>query len=193
MNILVSGKGVDIGDSLKTHVEHHVQETMEKYIDRVTSVHVVISKESHRFRADIHGNLGTHAGMVVKAHALGDDVYATFDAALEKVGKQLRRYKRKITNHHKHATSTDADLAGMKYVLPHDIGEHEDESGVSSLVIAEKTTAVERLSVSQAVMKMDLQDLPALLFFNAAHGRINVVYRRHDGNISWVDPGDKAA
>ncbi len=194
MKIEVSGKGVDIGESLRTHVQQHVEDVITKYSDRVTSVHVIISKESHRFRADIHGNLGTHAGMVVKSSALGDDVYATFEAALEKVGKQLRRYKRKITNHHKQSMGgAEVDIGGTKYVLPSDVGEHEDESKVSSLVIVEKPTSVERLSVSQAVMKMDLQDLPAVLFYNAAHGRINVVYRREDGNISWVDPGDKAA
>jgi ribosomal subunit interface protein len=193
MKIEVSGKGVAIGESLKTHVEQHVEETITKYIDRVTSVHVVVAKEAHRFRVDIHGALGTHAGLVVKSSALGDDVYATFDAALEKVGKQLRRYKRKITNHHKQSMGgAEVDFAGTKYVLPSDVGEHEDDSKVSSLVIAEKPETVEHLSVSQAVMKMDLLDLPALLFFNAAHGRINVVYRRVDGNISWVDPGKAA-
>src|SRR5437868_5605597 len=101
MQISVSGKGVDIGESLRRHVESHLEQGITKYIDRVTSAQAVISKESHRFRIDIHGNLGTHAGMVVRASALGDDVYAAFDSALEKVGKQLRRYKRKISNHHK--------------------------------------------------------------------------------------------
>lgn len=192
MQIQVSGKGVDIGESLRNYVTGKAEEAITKYIDRVTSVHVVVSKESHRFRVDINGNLGTHAGLVVKSQALGDDVYATFDGALDKIEKQLRRYKRKISNHHKYAEASDSP-AGKKYVLPANFGEEEDESKLSAVVIAEKPTAIDTLTVSQAVMKMDLQDLPAVMFYNKSNGRLNVVYRRVDGNISWVDPTEKAA
>ena len=105
---------------------------------------------------------------------------------LEKVAKQLRRYKRKMTNHHKE-TSEEQIVKAMKFVLPPQTGE-EDEDKQAGLIIAEKATEIEKLTVSQAVMKMDLQHLPALMFFNRANGRLNVVYRRDDGNISWVDP-----
>jgi hypothetical protein len=144
---------------------------------------------------DITGNLGTHSGLVVRSRGDQDDVYAAFDVALEKKSKQLRRYKRKITNHHKTESVPDVIPVkqGRKYTLKPDAGEHEDEDKALGLVIAEKPTAIETLTVSQAVMKMDLQDLPALMFFNSAHGGLNVVYRRNDGNISWVDPESKAA
>ncbi len=190
MQIHVSGKGVEVGESLRGHIEQQIAEHVSKYIDRVTSVQVVVSREAHLFRVDITGNLGTHAGMVVRARGETSDVYAAFDAALDKVSKQLRRYKRKLTNHHKN--HDEAPVRAMKYVLPPEAGEHEDDRQ-AGLVIAEKPTEIETLTVSQAVMKMDLQDLPALMFFNKAHGGLNVVYRRADGNISWVDPEGQAA
>lgn len=197
MQIQVSGKGVDVGESLRSHIEQHLEQGVNKYIDRMTSAHAVISKESHRFRIDLHGNLGTHAGQVVKSSALGDDVYAAFDAALAKIEKQLRRYKRKLTNHHKlsmgGAEAQWQPVRGRKYVLTPEAGESEEAELPKAAVIAEKSTDIETLTVTEAVMRMDLLDLPALMFYNSASKRLNVVYRRADGNISWVDPEDKAA
>ncbi|MEQ1704846.1 MAG: ribosome-associated translation inhibitor RaiA [Rickettsiales bacterium] len=195
MKISVSGKGVDVGTSLQSHIENQIEEHVKKYIDRVTSIHVVISREAHLFRVDITGNIGTHAGLVVRGRGALEDVYAAFDEALEKISKQLRRYKRKITNHHKNTHEQQADIirnVGMKYVISPDSGEHDDDKQ-PGLIIAEKPTDIETMTVSEAVMKMDLQDLPAVMFFNSAHGRLNVVYKRVDGNISWVDPTDRAA
>lgn len=195
MQINVSGKGVDVGESLRSHIGSQLEEHVTKYIDRVTSITVVVSREAHMFRVDITGNLGTHSGLVVRSRGESEEVYAAFDDSLQKVSKQLRRYKRKITNHHKTAETTPEQPVkqGKKYTLPADAGEHEDEDKEKGVVIAEKATAIETLTVRQAVMKMDLQDLPALMFFNSKHGGLNVVYRRNDGNISWVDPESKAA
>lgn len=190
MQISVSGKGVDVGEALRTHIENQLEEHVSKYIDRVTSVHVVVSREAHLMRVDVSANLGTHAGLTAKSRGESEDVYAAFDQALHKIAKQLRRYKRKLTNHHKGGEGSH--VRGTKYVLPPEAGEHEEDNH-SGLVIAETPTRIETLTVSEAVMKMDLQDLPALMFFNSAHGRLNVVYRRSDGNISWVDPEGKAA
>lgn len=192
MQIQVSGKGVEIGESFKAHVQTHVDEHVNKYIDRVNNIQIVASKEAHMLRVDITGNVGTHAGFVVRARGEAGDVYAAFDIALEKLSKQLRRYKRKITDHQKEG-NLDAmpQVSATKRVLAPSAGEADE--GAAALVIAEKPTAIETLTVSQAVMKMDLQHLPALMFFNKAHGQINVVYRREDGNISWVDPQSVAA
>jgi len=195
MQISVSGKGVDVGSALQSHIEAQVEEHVKKYIDRVTSIGVVIAREAHLFRVDITGNLGTHSGLVVRGRAAMEDVYAAFDDALEKVSKQLRRYKRKITNHHNMTHEEQAAIArniGTKYVISSDAGEHEEEKQ-AGLIIAEKPTDIETMTVSAAVMKMDLQDLPAVMFYNSGNGRLNVVYRRVDGNISWVDPSEKAA
>lgn len=198
MQISVAGKGVDVGEALRTHIEDQMEEHVSKYIDRITNIHVVVSREAHLFRVDITGNLGTHSGLVVRSRGQQEDVYAAFDEALEKTSKQLRRYKRKLTNHHKGNGGEEERpetprAKGKKYTLKPETGEHDDDK-YSSLVIAEKPTVIDTMTVSEAVMKMDLQDLPALMFFNSAHGRLNVVYRRGDGNISWVDPeGIKAA
>jgi ribosomal subunit interface protein len=196
MQVLVSGKGVEVGESLRTHVEAQIEEHVKKYIDRVTSVQVVVSREAHLFRVDITGNLGTHSGLVVRGRGEANDVYAAFDDSLEKISKQLRRYKRKITNHHKKYEDepvSSKPVGGVKYVLTPQAGEQDDDKS-SGIIIAEKPTEIGTMTVSEAVMKMDLQDLPALMFFNSAHGRLNVVYRRTDGNISWVDPeASKAA
>lgn len=194
MQINVSGKGVEVGESLRGHIEAQVAEHVTKYIDRISNMSAVVSREAHMFRVDITGNLGTHAGMVIRSRGESDDVYAAFDLSLEKMSKQLRRYKRKITNHHKHVTDdvVAGSIRATKYVISPQTGEEDDDKS-AGLVIAEKPTDIETLTVSQAVMKMDLQDLPALMFFNSAHGGLNVVYRRADGNISWVDPEGKAA
>jgi len=195
MKIMISGKQISVGESLQAHVENRLEQGVNKYLDRVTSVNVVIAKEGHSFKVDINGNTGTASGIVIKSSAVADDVYVCFDAAAEKIEKQLRRYKRRLTNHHKHTHPDDialpAIVSAKKYVLqPED---ETDSQADSPIVIAEKATGVETLTVSEAVMKMDLADLPALMFFNSASGRMNVVYRRVDGNISWVDPEDKAA
>ena len=141
------------------------------------------------------GNLGTHSGIVVRSRGEAGDAHSAFDAALEKISKQLRRYKRKLTNHHKvvgEIAPAIPHAKGKKYTLKPETGEQEDNKH-ASLIIAEQPTDIDTMTVSEAVMKMDLQDLPALMFFNSAHGRLNVVYRRIDGNIAWVDPDSKAA
>lgn len=191
MQINVSGKQVDVGESLRSYVEKRLQDGVSKYLDRVTQAEVVISREAHNFRADIVLNTGTHSGVVVKGRGDAADAHAAFDGASERIEKQLRRYKRRLTDHHKSARGDDlaaeVESRATKYVLAN----HADEAEVTEeapLIIAEKATSVEWLTVSEAVMRMDLADLPALMFFNKANGRLNTVYRRADGNISWVDP-----
>lgn len=197
MQIKVSGKQVDVGDALRTHVENRLSGSIPKYLDRVTQCEVVISREAHQFRADIVLNPGTHANFMIKGRAAAVDAHAAFDAAAEKIEKQLRRYKRRLTDHHKNNRNEEALLSkaqghAVKYVLA-TRPEEEEVSDEAPLIIAEKPTSVEELTVSEAVMQMDLEDLPALMFINKANGRLNTVYRRADGNISWVDPAKEAA
>lgn len=198
MQLNISGRHVDLGESFRTHAEARLQDGVNKYLDRVTKVEVVVSKESHLFRVDIHGNTGTHSHVVVNSKGASTDVYAAFDQAAERLEKQLRRYKRRLTNHHgikdaKAIAELSSHVRAKKYVLKPEDDHRELEDEGAPVVIAEKPTEIETLTVSQAVMKMDLSDLPALLFVNSAHGRINVIYRRIDGNISWVDPEGVAA
>lgn len=196
MQVTVSGKGIDVGDALRAHIEARLEERVNKYLDRVPSVNVIISRESHMFRADIHGNTGTHSNVMIKSHDENDDVYAAFDGACEKIEKQLRRYKRRLTSHHKgEAVSPEREellFRATKYVLEDHAEDKIESVEDAPVVIAEKTADLEKLTVSAAVMKMDLADLPALMFINASNGRLNVVYRRRDGNISWVDPVTQA-
>lgn len=196
MQFHISGRHVDLGDAFRTHAEGRLSDGVQKYLDRMTKVDVVVSKESHLFRVDIHGNTGTHSHVTVNSKGNATDVYAAFDQAADRLEKQLRRYKRRLSNHHIGESEKRERLkafTGKKYVLrPEDETAELAEEGAPA-VIAEKATEIETLTVSEAVMKMDLRDLPALMFFNSAHGRINIVYRRTDGNISWVDPEGIAA
>lgn len=194
MQFHISGRHVDLGEAFQAHVEKRLTDGLSKYLDRIVSVDVVVSKEAHhQFRVDIHGNTGTHSGIVLKSQGNANEVYAAFDDAATKVEKQLRRYKRRLTDHHAHDKNAARALNARKYVLkPEDDSAELDEKG-APVVVAEKPTNIQTLTVSQAVMKMDLADLPALMFFNAGNGRVNVVYRRLDGNISWVDPEEAAA
>lgn len=191
MQITVSGKHMDVGQSLTDHVNQKIAEGVSKYLDRVTDVTVVFSKEAHLFRADVLVNTGTHTGITIKGQAQLPDVYAAFDAAADKIEKQLRRYKRKLKNHHKDVLKDYEPTMAKKYVLADDQEKPAAEEE-APLIIAEKTTSIDALTVSEAVMRMDLANLPALLFYNSVHGGLNVVYRREDGNISWVDPGVEA-
>src|ERR1700679_3158466 len=113
MKLMISGKHIDIGESLHAHIESRLEEGVQKYLDRVTSVKVVITKEAHRFKVDINGNTGTSSGIVIKSSATADDVYACFDAAAEKIEKQLRRYKRRLTNPHKRQAQEQAMPAAV--------------------------------------------------------------------------------
>jgi len=193
MQLHISGRHVDLGAAFQEHVEKRLQEGLSKYLDRIVSLDVVVSKEAHhQFRVDIHGNTGTHSGIILKSQGGANEIYAAFDDAATKAEKQLRRYKRRLKGHHA-ATAETRAMTARKYVLKPESHEDElDEKG-APVVVAEKATNIETLSVSDAVMKMDLAALPALMFFNAGSGRINVVYRREDGNISWVDPEGIAA
>lgn len=194
MQLHISGRHVDLGESFQQHVEARLSEGLSKYLDRIVSMDVVVSKEAHhQFRVDIHGNTGTHAGLILKSQGNAADLYAAFDDAATKVEKQLRRYKRRLKDHHANDRESARTLNARKYVLRPEADSEELEAKGAPVVVAEKSTNIQTLTVSEAVMKMDLADLPALMFFNAGSGRVNVVYRRVDGNISWVDPEEVAA
>lgn len=192
MQISVSGKQLDVGAALKEYVESELTERVNKYFEDAISADVVFTKERHLFCVDILVNEGTGTNVLIKSQAKADEPHSAFDLAAEKVDKQLRRYKRRLKDHHKRKVSQALDLehmAATKYVLS-SREEDDDKAGEendSPLIIAEKSTKIERLTVSDAVMLMDLANLPALMFINQKTEAINVVYRRVDGNISWID------
>lgn len=189
MQINVSGKQVDVGQSLQDHVKSRLTATIEKYFPTPIDAHVVFSKERYNFRADIRVNIGTRdTKFWLNADHAATDPYLSFDGALGHIENQLRRYKERLKGHRKpEIAALNKTIEGRKYVLEHD-NEKEVAQENHPLIIAEKSTEIEVLSVSDAVMKMDLANLPALMFINLKNGCLNVVYRRSDGNISWVDP-----
>lgn len=197
MRIRVSGKDIDIGESLQTHVNQGLGETLAKYAGRPTDATATFSRDGHLFCCEIFVHLST--GLVVQANGGAGDVYAGFEIAREKVAKQLRRHKRRLKDHHKdRATPVDTVPAGSFVLAPFnedDSGDDLDEAademdGVAPgpTIIAETELRVPSLSVGEAVMQMELAHAPVLVFRNEKGGAINVVYRREDGNIGWIDP-----
>jgi len=186
MKIVVTGKQIDVGESLRTHVETSMASVVEKYFVKAIEAHVVFSRRRHQFCAELSVHAGR--GLMMQASNEAEDAYAAFDGAAERLDKRLRRHKRRLRNHRAKGKDDGAEEAATDYVLS------VDESGSASsgedqpLVIAEIKTSIPQLSVSEAVMRLDLADLPALLFRNSAHGNLNLLYRRRDGNLGWIDP-----
>ena len=193
---------MDVGQSLTSYVEEHLAKAVTKYFDKAVSAEVHFSKDGGMFKAVITVNEGVKGGIVVKSNAEAGDVYGCFNEACEKSVKQLRRYKEKIKNYRRDGGGLKSvepnykALDAMKYVLPplafnvfeEMESEETDALSQSLTVINEKNTNIEELTVDEAIMKMDLADLPALVFINKQNKRLNVVYHRKDGNISWIDP-----
>ena len=200
MQLTVTGKQTEIGEALRHHVEASLGAILGKYFKTAIEVHAVVSKEAHLSCAEISIHIGR--GIVVNAHAAASEAYAAFDAAAERLAKQLRRYKRRLRDHHaKGREPAGASERAMDYVLA-PIGDDEGVEGADAetdsangapAVIAEMITELPSLTVGEAAMRMDLAEAPMLLFRNRSHGELNLVYRRADGNIGWIDPELDAA
>lgn len=199
----IHGKQIDVGDALRTHAEDKIKEVDSKYFKHATSCKVTFAREGHG-----HGLVKVTISylvarnIIVNAEAEAADAYAAFDQALEKTAKRLRRYKRKIRDHHERVEkSPEMELIKARdYVLAMEAEKHaleqdneEDAEHADPIVIAEMTTDIETLSVSEAVMRLDLGGQSAILFRNAGTEGLNMVYRRPDGNIGWIDPTEKKA
>ena len=200
MQLTVTGKQTEIGAALRHHVEASLGAILGKYFKTAIEAHAVVSKEAHLSCAEISIHIGR--GIVVNAHAAASEAYAAFDAAAERLAKQLRRYKRRLRDHHaKGREPAGASERAMDYVLA-PIGDDEGAEGAEAetdgvngapAVIAEMITELPSLTVGEAAMRMDLAEAPVLLFRNRSHGELNLVYRRADGNIGWIDPELDAA
>ncbi len=187
MEISVKGKNVNVGEALKGHAEDSLSSAVDKYFMRATDASVVFTRQGRQLRADISVHPGPR-GLVVQGRSESDDPYAAFDGALARISKQLRRYKRRLVNHHKgHAEDI---LPALQYVIQPDLEDEEIPEDAEPVIIAEMPEVIATLSVSEAVMRMDLADLPVIMFRDRASGRLNVVYHRADGNIGWIDPSD---
>lgn len=191
MQISVQGKQLDVGDSLRERIESELSLIANKYFSDPIDASVTMAKEGSMFRADLSVHIGK--GITVQSEAEAIDAHAAFDAAAERMGKRLRRYKRRLRDHHRgHAPDV---VAAQQYVLAAepDGEDTEEPAAWNPVVVAEMETQIDTLTVGEAVMRLDLSGLPALLFRNRGHGGMNMIYRRPDGNVGWVDPADAGA
>jgi ribosomal subunit interface protein len=184
MKLSVKGKQIDVGDALRTHVEQQLNETVGKFFGDGIDAQVTFSRDAHLFCADITVHAGR--GIVLQSSNSAVEPYPAFDSALSRLSGRLRRHKTKLKDHHHESVREQADaLVASSFVLQ---GDSEKEVDDNPTVVAEMTTPIDMLTVSEAVMRLDLGDLPALMFRNRAHGGLNMIYRRPDGHIGWVDP-----
>jgi len=188
MRYQISGKQIDIGEALQTHVKDSLGAVMEKYAERPTDATVIFSRSGAEFICEATVHLSTGLTASAKAHA--HEIYAAFDAAGDKMEKQLRRYKRRLKDHHRERQQPVDVLGGSMYVLAaSDEGEDASEpESLQPIIVAEMETKIATLSVGEAVMQMELAGAPLLVFRNERNGSVNVVHKREDGNIGWIDP-----
>lgn len=190
MRITVTGKQLDVGASLKEHVEARLEGSVKKYFSHTIEGDVTLTKVAHLYRADCKIHIGH--GIYLRSSAEETEIYAAFDTAADKLETRLRRYKRRITNHHKESSNAKDDLSAV-YKAQYNVfdvsegKEVEDETSMP-VIVAEMDMDIPEVTVSDAVMRLDLGELQTLMFRNSGHGGINVVYRRPDGNIGWIDP-----
>ncbi len=187
MKTNIHGHGITITESRKEHIEENLTHAIQKYFADAEYANTTLSKEGNGVKAEIHVKASRNAN--VQGQAESQDALTAFDMALAHVSKQLRRYKRHLNNHHKN-TEFEFQTA-TQYVLSSEPEGDEDEAGPEPIIVAEMPTDIPKLTVSEAVMKMDLESLPVLMFINRAHDNVNVVYRREDGNLGWIDPKAK--
>jgi ribosomal subunit interface protein len=193
MQINVSGKQVDLSDSLRTRVASSLDVIAAKYFDHAMEANVTFGRARSFFTCDINMHAGR--GLTLRGEGEAGDANAAFDDAAEHIATRLRRYRRRVNDHHRALAQRERPQQARAYVLraePDDnaVAAQGHTGPTFATVIAETQTEITVLSVGDAVMRMDLADQPALMFRNSATGELNVIYRRSDGNIGWIDPGN---
>lgn len=190
MQIAVNGKQFQIGDALRGHIDDSIRDISEKYFSNPIDAAVTMSRDGGKVRTDISVHVGRR--ILIQGQAQNADAYASFDGAAAKIDKRLRRFKRRLRDHDHQAPVADG-LDAQEVVFAaesaaEDTPTTETDSEWQPLVVAEMVTRIDSMTVETAVMHMELSEAPVLMFRNAAHGEINVVFRRPDGNIGWIDP-----
>ena len=188
MRYQISGKQIDIGEALQTHVKTELGGAVAKYAERPTDANIVFSKSGHEFVCEATVHLST--GLTASAKAHNPDIYGAFDDCSEKMEKQLRRYKRRLKDHHKDRSEPVELFGASSYILASDSdSEAQEPETLQPMIVAEMQTKIATLSVGEAVMQMELAGSPVLVFRKEGKKEgVNVVYRREDGNIGWIDP-----
>lgn len=200
MQITVSGKQVDLSNALRVHVDEHLERIAGKYFDNALEAIVTFSRARSFFTCDI--NVHAARGLVLRGEGEAADAHGAFDDAAEHIAKRLRRYRRRLNEHARDVANRERPEAVRQYVL-REVYDSDDgvvidgggrpDVGPNAAVIAETQSVIETLSVGEAVMRMDLAHQPVMLFRNSANDAINVVYRRSDGHIGWIDPTASAS
>jgi ribosomal subunit interface protein len=192
MQLSVQGKQIDVGDALRDHIRDRLTRTLDKFFGDAIDVKVTLSRNAHLYRALISANV--RRGVHMEAQGEADLPYPAFDMACDHLAKRLRRHKGRLRHHHKEIANRET-LSAQQYILSGDLEDLDqdgpDDEAVGQdqpVVVAEMATDILSLTVSEAVMHLDLAGHPALMFRNSAHGGLNMIYRRQDGNIGWVDP-----
>lgn len=187
MRYQISGKQIDVGEALQSHVKTELGVVMEKYSQRPTDAAIVFSREGHTHVCEATVHLST--GLTAQAKGQAAEIYAAFDACCERMDKQLRRYKRRLKDHNRDRPSPVEFAGASAYILASDEGpDAEEPDTLQPMIIAEMETRIPSISAGEAVMQMELAHSKVLVFRNERHGGLNVVYRRDDGNIGWIDP-----
>jgi ribosomal subunit interface protein len=190
MHITVSGKQIDLSDALRARVWEHLDNIATKYFDEALEANVTFSRARSFFTCDI--NLHAGRGLILRGEGEAADAHSAFDDASEHIATRLRRYRRKVKQHARDLANRERPQMARQYTLLQEddlaSGEAPPTEGAYATVIADTATEINFLSVGEAVMQMDLANQPVLMFRNSASGTLNVVYRRGDGNIGWIDP-----
>ena len=186
MQVKITGKHLDIGDALRSHIEERLQALRERYFEGSVHATMIIEKQRGRFLADCMLHLAT--GLVLQSHAVNADATAVADGALSHLEKQLKKYTQRLKDHHRTPREARVFSEVSAYVIQSEEQGEEEPQGLNAPVIAETSASIPALSVGEAVMQLDISTMPFVLFHNSKEGRLNVVYRRPDGNIGWLDP-----
>jgi ribosomal subunit interface protein len=187
MSFRISGKKLDVGEALRGRINDRIAEAMTKYFDGGYSGHLTLARDGFGFRSECAIHLDSK--ITLHAEGLAPDAYASADQAALRIEKRLRRYHRRLKEHRPERFDDRASIDAAKYVIAAPEQDNETEiDGFTPVIIAESTTRLKKLSVSDAVNELDMTGAPVLVFRHAAHGGINVVYRRADGHFGWIDP-----
>ena len=186
MQIKVTGKNLDVGDALREHIESRLSQIQQKYFDGSVHAHVTVEKQRAMFQTDCALHLAT--GLVLQAEGTGTEAHPSFDQAASHLEKQLKRYKHRLKDHHRNRREPVRQFEAQSYVISSTPDAEAEGHGLNPVVVAETGVKLPELSVSEAVMQLDISTQSFLLFRNGGHGGLNLVYRRPDGNIGWVDP-----